>query len=80
MYWFREYDGRDYRDYSDTLNASGFPAHATTLFVDVNGSAVATRVERPPWKVVFLAFPYEGLSPDGDRQILLSNSIEWLKQ
>lgn len=78
-YFYNEFDGIFYDAYQDSLNASNpFPANADTLLVDINGKAVATRVEQDPWKVIFLAFPYEGLGPDSDRRDFLKAALDWL--
>ena len=80
-YEYIEYPGITYTEYPDSINeANPFPAHADTLLVDIDGYAAASRVEQAPWKVVFLALPYEGLGPDADRQDFLQSAIDWLKE
>jgi len=80
-YTYNEYDGMEFEEYADSLNNThSFPAHADTLLEDPDGLAVATRVEQSPWKVIFLALPYEGFLPDGTRRGFLEDSINWLQQ
>ena len=80
-YIYNEKDGVDFEEYADSLNDThSFPAHADTLLVDPGGLAIATRVEQSPWKVIFLALPYEGLTPGFARRGFLEDSISWLQQ
>jgi hypothetical protein len=77
-YVYFEHKGADYQPFPDVLNPGGHPAHAHTLLLDGAGGTVATRVQSGTWKVIFLAYPYEGLNPTAERRVLLDNAIQWL--
>ena len=77
-YFLREKNGIVHEGLSDYINLGGFPSYAHTLLTDGSGKAVASRVEGTGWKSIFLALPYEGLSPAGDCQQFLEKSLDWL--
>jgi hypothetical protein len=80
-YFYNEIEGVTLTDYTDALNEThALPAHANTLFVDPDGEVTAVRVEQDPWKVLFLAFAYEGLGPENDRRAFLEAAIDWLRE
>ncbi len=60
-------------DVIETLTADAIP-----VFHYGDGSLAGSRIEISGYKLVFLAFGFEGISSQADRDMVMHNSLDWL--